>query len=105
MFYVSLVELYMGSNRTKNVFSPVLVEDKEEYEVEQILNSRLHYRCLQYLVKWKGYSDTKNLWLPEPDLKHAAELTEEFYRRYLDKPRSGGIKTKGKRRKKKFSAR
>ena len=104
VFHVSLLEPYVGSNRTEDAPPPVLVEDEEEYEVEQVLDSRLHYRRLQYLVKWKGYSDTENSWLPEPDLKHAAELTEEFHRRYPDKPRPGGVKTKGKRGKRKSTA-
>ena len=36
---------------------PDLIKDEEEYEVDQILNSRKHGResTLQYLVQWKGY--------------------------------------------------
>ena len=33
----------------------VLVNDKEQYEVEEILDSRLFRQKLQFKVKWKGY--------------------------------------------------
>jgi hypothetical protein len=29
----------------------------DEYEVEEILKSRIYYRKLQYRVKWVGYAD------------------------------------------------
>src|ERR1700690_997752 len=29
---------------------PVLVDGEEEFEVEKVLNSRMHYNCLEYLV-------------------------------------------------------
>lgn len=40
--------------------APILVDDEEEYEVENIVNHRLRKRqgqqILQFLVKWKGYA-------------------------------------------------
>ena len=44
---------------------PNLVDNAEEYEVEKILDSRLFSRRqrLQYLVKWKGYPDSDNMWV------------------------------------------
>jgi hypothetical protein len=32
--------------------------------VEKILNSRFRYRCLEYLVQWKGYYAGQNMWVP-----------------------------------------
>ena len=45
---------------------PEMVDDQEEYEVEQVINHQ-YYRCkktLQYLICWKGYSAADNTWEP-----------------------------------------
>jgi Chromo (CHRromatin Organisation MOdifier) domain len=45
---------------------PDLVDNLEEYEVEEVLGHRYHgkSRRLQYLIKWKGYSAADNMWEP-----------------------------------------
>ena len=44
---------------------PILADGEEpEYEVERVLDSRMHYRKLQYLVQWKGYGPENNSWEP-----------------------------------------
>jgi len=45
---------------------PVIVEGEEEWEVEEILNSRRTRGRLQYLVKWRGFTDPT--WEPEENL-------------------------------------
>ena len=49
---------------------PDLVNNKEEYEVETVLDSRKfgRRRCLQYLIKWKGYPDSNNQWIDKDDV-------------------------------------
>ena len=49
---------------------PDLVDNAEEYEVKNILDSRLfgRRRRLQYLVKWKGYPDSDNMWVDKDDV-------------------------------------
>ena len=34
---------------------PVIVDGEESWEVEEILDSRLHYRRGRYKVKWVGF--------------------------------------------------
>jgi hypothetical protein len=34
-----------------------LINSKEEYEVEAILDSQMHYNSLEYLVEFKGYDE------------------------------------------------
>jgi len=41
---------------------PELVDGEEKYIVEEILNSRMFRRKLQYLVKWEGYGIEGNTW-------------------------------------------
>ena len=50
----------------------------DEYEVEFILNHRKGRGRLQFLVKWKGYADHENSWLPETSLENAQELLDEY---------------------------
>lgn len=42
--------------------------DDEEHEVEEIIDDKMIKRIKHYLVKWKGYDHTHNLWLPKKDL-------------------------------------
>jgi hypothetical protein len=60
---------------------PDLIDREEEYEVESILKSRCHSRGrkVQYLVKWKGYTNSDNEWV-DRDNMHADEALEEFRR-------------------------
>jgi hypothetical protein len=37
-----------------------LINGRDEYEVEAILDSRMCYNHLEYLVKWKGYDKSNN---------------------------------------------
>src|SRR6266699_1518288 len=41
---------------------PELVNGEEEYIVEDIIDSRMFRRQLQYLVKWEGYGLEYNTW-------------------------------------------
>ncbi|KAL5512939.1 hypothetical protein ACEPAH_3337 [Sanghuangporus vaninii] len=65
---------------------PVLVDDEEEYEVKEILDSRLHRGKLQFLIKWVGYDEAT--WQPESDVgDNAKEAVDEFYRKHPGAPR------------------
>src|SRR6266850_3927525 len=61
-----------GRNFTEPV--PELIEGQPEWEVEEILNSRRYRRQLQYLIKWKGYSDAHNSWEPKENVTTPALL-------------------------------
>ena len=47
-----------------------IIDGKEEYKIECIINSQHHGRSrrLQYLVKWKGYPDSDNKWVSKDDI-------------------------------------
>ncbi|KNZ78862.1 hypothetical protein J132_09546 [Termitomyces sp. J132] len=62
---------------------PVVVNNSEEYEVEEILDSCLFQRQLQYKVKWKGYRIEDISWKPQENM-HAPGLIKEFHRRHPD---------------------
>src|SRR6267142_261637 len=60
--------------------APDLIEGQPEWKVKEILDSRRYRRKLQYLIRWKGYSDTHNSWEPKEAIK-APVLLAAFYGR------------------------
>jgi hypothetical protein len=58
---------------------PTLIEGEDEYEVEAILDSRMCYNHLEYLVKWKGYDESHNQWEEHTQL-HAKSKIAQFHR-------------------------
>jgi hypothetical protein len=60
---------------------------EQEYEVETILDSRLHRAKLQYLVKWRGYGPEENSWEPEDHLQNSKSLVTKFHRDHPNSPR------------------
>ena len=64
---------------------PDLIDGEEEYEIEEIVQSRKYgrQRKVQYLIKWKGYPASKNQWVDWDDI-HADEALVEFRRKNPD---------------------
>jgi len=88
VFHVSLLKAYQKNlqefeDRVIKPPPPVITsEGHEEFEVEKILDRRMRRRgnnsTVEYLVKWKGYSDYDATWEPVSNLKNADEAVEEF---------------------------
>jgi chromodomain-containing protein len=83
IFHTSLLSPYCESIEYGPNYSrplPDLLEGKEEYEVEHIIN-HWHFgraRMLQYLIKWKGYPEADNTWEPA-DQVHAPNLVKTYH--------------------------
>jgi len=58
---------------------PVIIEGEEEWEVEEILDSRRMRGRLQYLVKWRGFAHPT--WEPEENLTEV-EAVDKYHERY-----------------------
>ena len=56
------------------------VEGIPEYEVEEVLDSRLKKGKLEYLVKWSGYTEDHNTWEPELNLTNSKEAINDFHK-------------------------
>ena len=92
VFHVSLLEHAADDPYPGQVSPPppaVIVDDEEEWEVETILDSRLHYNCLQYLIKWKGYDAPT--WQPATDLEHSTDLVRQFHQLWPHRPRPAAL--------------
>ena len=61
--------------------TPELIDGQPEWEVEQILRVRRYQRQIQYLVRWKGFSEAHDSWEPVANV-HADKLIQEFYKRH-----------------------
>ena len=66
---------------------PIEVEGTPEYEVEEVIDSRLKRGKLEYLVKWSGYTDDYNTWEPKTNLDNATEAMADFHRSHPSAPR------------------
>lgn len=69
---------------------PVEVEGFEEWEVQEVVDSRWERRGrggprLRYTVKWVGYDEPTEV--PADHVENAQETVLDFHRRYPDKPK------------------
>ena len=90
VFHVLLLELCKLSTKgTVPLPPPIEINGKEEYEVKEILDSKVRHCKSQYLIKWLGYPDLDNEWIPKSHVAGLKELVDLFHRLYPKKPNSG----------------
>jgi len=66
----------------------IVVNDEDEWEIDDILDSRRYRRRLQYRVKWNGYDNDLNWYNADGDeFMNAQEVVDDFHIRYPNKPR------------------
>jgi hypothetical protein len=83
VFHVSLLE---PAPRNARLATDVEAEDEEEeWDVEDILDSRITKGRLEYLVKWLDFGPEDNSWQPATNL-HCPEKLQQFHQRNPDRP-------------------
>jgi len=89
-FHISLLELYQDdkfSSQRAQPPAPIIMEGDPEYELEQIIDSRLHYGKLQYRAKWTGYpAEQYRVWYPYENFENADIAKQRFHQEYPGKP-------------------
>ena len=65
----------------------IVTEDRdEEYEVEFVVDSRYKGKCLEYLVHWRGWSNTDCTWELVSNLGNAEAAIRDFHASHPSAP-------------------
>jgi len=89
VFHVSLLEPYIPNiipGRTQDPPEAVEVEGQEEWEVGEVLDSKIQRGALFYLVDWEGFGPEDRTWEPAINLENSTELVEAFHLTYPNRP-------------------
>jgi len=84
-FHISSLKAYNENDpdrfasRRMDKPAPILIDNAEEWEAEQILNYRHQNNRDEFLVHWQGYERTDDSWEPIENLDHALELIQEYW--------------------------
>ena len=86
VFHSSLLTPYKETRKHGAQFQcpPLeLIDNEEEYKVEQIINHWHFGKCcqLQYLIQWKGYSAVDDTWEPADQVNTDA-LVKSYHTKY-----------------------
>jgi len=81
---VSQIKWYINQvdGQRKETPQPVVIEGKEEWEVEKILNKRKVREKDKFLVWWKGFTAEGDTWESRENLQNAGEVLREFEEEY-----------------------
>ena len=78
VFHVSLLKPYHAGGSLEGLPDLVVRKDEVEYELEAIKGHRRRWNWLEYLVSWKGYDSSEDMYLVEADLENCADLLTEY---------------------------
>jgi len=84
-FHVSSLKEYRENDpdrfksRRMDKPAPILIDNAEEWEADQILDYRRQNNRHEFLVHWKGYERADDSWEPIENLDHSLELIQEYW--------------------------
>ncbi len=97
VFHISQLEpavLNLFPSHTQPPPPPIEIDGKPEYEVSEILDSKIDQQFkadggLHYLVRWTGYegTDEETSWISSQDLNHAPDLVLSFHQHFPNRPK------------------
>jgi len=84
--HIALLEPYEDNkfpSQNKPPPLPIIREGEPEYELEDIIDSRLYYRNLKYRAKWTGYSpEHDKVWYAAANFENAEHAKQQFHQCY-----------------------
>jgi hypothetical protein len=90
VFHVSLLRPVLESQLEGRIIPPPGPVDLDtgEFEVADIVDSRIRGKTLQYRVRWSGYENHQNeyTWEPASNITSATDILDAFHAKYPDKP-------------------
>ena len=66
-----------------SVPQPTIINEEEEYKVEEVRKYRKQGQGTQYLVHQKGYRDEHDQYIIEKGLPHIREIIEDYWMKIL----------------------
>ncbi|KAH8148009.1 uncharacterized protein LAJ45_07773 [Morchella importuna] len=88
VFHVSFLSPEAGNplpGQQQSPLLPVEIKGEEEWQGEEILDSRKRKGRFEYLVQYMGYDDAS--WQQLSDLEHSPDIVRRFHERYPRKPK------------------
>jgi hypothetical protein len=91
MFHTSLLRFAVMNFLIEQIQSSslsIVINEEEEYEVNDILNNRYHYDKLQYKIVWIDYFSDKAWYSAENFQTHSKEILSDYHQIYFQKTES-----------------
>jgi len=89
-FHISLLAPYQDNrfpSQIKGYPPPIQIEGEDEYELDEIIDSQLHYNKFEYRAKRKSYSpEYAKVWYPAETFNNTEHAVQRFHRHYPGKP-------------------
>ncbi len=85
----SIVDDFLPDQKNK-LSDSIVINDEDEWKIDDILNSRWYQRWLQYKVKWNDYDNDNDFnWYNADDDKfmNAQKIVDDFHIQYSNKSR------------------
>ncbi len=74
------------SDQKNESLKSIVMNDENEWKIDDILNFRWYWRQLQYRVKWKSYDNDLNWYNADDDeFMNAQEMIDDFHIKYSTK--------------------
>ena len=82
VFHMSLLEPYQyragGKGADTFIQPPKLVDNKEHWEVEEIIDKVANKEGVWYKVRWTGWGEEYDQWVHNKDMDDARDLTQTY---------------------------